>query len=115
MSRSAPSQQACQSLALRSTVSTDKEVPLDVDETTFPMDVTEEDPSSRPWNYKPEGYLVVITADTEEARRAETALAQAGFSPKDIKRYNREADPGEPSGIHAATQHHHQAGCHLRR
>lgn len=60
---------------------------MDVDETTFPMDVTEEDPSSRPWNYKPEGYLVVIIANTAEARRAETALAQAGFSPKDIKRY----------------------------
>ena len=60
---------------------------MDLDETTFPMDVTDEDPSSRPWNYKPEGYLVVIIADTEEARRAETALAQAGFSPKDIKRY----------------------------
>lgn len=60
---------------------------MDLDETTFPMDVTDEDPSSRPWNYKPEGYLVVIIADTEEARRAETALALAGFSPKDIKRY----------------------------
>jgi hypothetical protein len=60
---------------------------MDVDETTFPMDVTEEDPWSLPWNYKPEGYLVVIIADTEEATRAEMALAQAGFAPKDIKLY----------------------------
>jgi len=60
---------------------------MDEDETTFPMDVTDEDPSSRPWNYKPEGHLVVIVADIEEARRAETALAQAGFAPKDIKLY----------------------------
>ena len=60
---------------------------MDVDETTFPMDVTEKDPSSRPWNYKPQGYLVVIVADPEEARRAEAALVQAGFAPKDIKRY----------------------------
>jgi hypothetical protein len=57
------------------------------DETTFPLDVTEEDPSSRPWNFKPEGYLVVIIADIKEARRAETALGQAGFAPKDIKLY----------------------------
>jgi hypothetical protein len=60
---------------------------MDEDETTFPMDVTDEDPSSRPWNFRPEGYLVVIIADIEEARRAETALAQAGFAPKDIKLY----------------------------
>jgi hypothetical protein len=60
---------------------------MDEDETTFPMDVTEEDPSSRPWNFKPEGYLVVIIADIKEARRAETALGQAGFAPKDIKLY----------------------------
>jgi hypothetical protein len=60
---------------------------MDEDETTFPMDVTEEDPSSRPWNFKPEGYLVVIIADIKEARRAETALAQAGIAPKDIKLY----------------------------
>ncbi|HJS27959.1 MAG TPA: hypothetical protein VJ913_12620 [Actinomycetota bacterium] len=60
---------------------------MDEGQATFPMDVTEEDPSSRPWNYKPEGYLVVIIADIDEARRAETALAQTGFEPKDIKLY----------------------------
>ncbi len=57
------------------------------DETTFPMDVTEEDPSSRPWNYRPEGYLVEIIADIEEGRRAQAALTAAGFAPKDIKLY----------------------------
>jgi len=60
---------------------------MDEDETTFPMDVTDEDPSSLPWNYKPDGYLVVIIAGIEEARRVETALTQAGFAPKDIKLY----------------------------
>ena len=58
------------------------------DETTFPMDVTEEDPSSRPWNYRPEGYLVEIIADIEEGRRAQAALTAAGFAPKDIKLYS---------------------------
>jgi hypothetical protein len=57
------------------------------DETTFPMDVTDEDPSSRPWNFRPRGYLVEIIADIREGRRAEAALAEAGFAPKDIKLY----------------------------
>lgn len=63
---------------------------MNQDETTFPMDVTDEDPSSRPWNYKPKGYLVAIIADTQEARRAEMALAQAGVAPRDIKLYTGE-------------------------
>jgi len=57
------------------------------DETTFPMDVTDEDPSSRPWNFRPGGYLVEIIADIQEGRRAEAALAEAGFARKDIKLY----------------------------
>jgi hypothetical protein len=56
-------------------------------ETTFPMDVTDEDPSSLPWNYRPGGYLVEIIADIQEGRRAEAALTEAGFAPKDIKLY----------------------------
>jgi hypothetical protein len=49
---------------------------MDGSENTFPMDIT--DPSSRPWNFRPEGYLVVILAGAEEAERAETALVAAG-------------------------------------
>ena len=58
---------------------------MDESENTFPMDIT--DPSSHPWNFKPEGYLVVILAGTEEAERAETALVESGFVPRDIKLY----------------------------
>jgi hypothetical protein len=58
---------------------------MDEDKTIFPMDVT--DPSSRPWSFRPQGYLVAILADTEEAQRAETALVEGGFAPKDIKLY----------------------------
>ena len=61
--------------------------PMGADETTFPMDVTDEDPSSRPWNFRPEGHLVAIIADIQEGRRAEAALTEAGFAPKDIKLY----------------------------
>jgi hypothetical protein len=58
---------------------------MDDSENTFPMDIT--DPSSRPWNFRPEGYLVVILAGTEEAQRAETALVAEGFAPRDVKLY----------------------------
>ena len=58
---------------------------MDESENTFPMDIT--DPSSRPWNFRPEGYLVVILSGTEEAQRAETALVAAGFAPRDVKLY----------------------------
>ena len=58
---------------------------MDESENTFPMDIT--DPSSRPWNFRPEGYLVVILADAEEAEQAEAALVEAGFAPQDIKLY----------------------------
>lgn len=61
--------------------------PIGEDETTFPMDVTDDDPSSRPWNFRPEGYLVEIIADIREGRRAQAALTAAGFAPKDIKLY----------------------------
>jgi len=49
---------------------------MDGSENTFPMDIT--DPSSRPWSFRPEGYLVVILAGTKEAQRAETALVAEG-------------------------------------
>jgi hypothetical protein len=61
--------------------------PLAEGETTFPMDVTDEDPSSRPWNYRPEGYLVEIIADVQQGREAEAALTEAGFAAEDIKLY----------------------------
>jgi hypothetical protein len=61
---------------------------MGTDETTFPMDVGDDDPSSRPWNYRPEGYLVEIIADIQEGRRARAALTDAGFAPQDIKLYS---------------------------
>ena len=61
---------------------------MDERENTFPMDVTE--PSSRPWNFRPQGYLVMILAGTEEAQRAETALVEQGFGPEDVKLYTGE-------------------------
>ena len=54
---------------------------------TFPMDVTD---SSRPWKFKPEGYLVVILTGISEARRALSALVEGGFGDRDIKVYSGE-------------------------
>ena len=58
---------------------------MDESENTFPMDIT--DPSSRPWNFRPQSYLVVILAGTEEAQRAKAALVDRGFAPRDINLY----------------------------
>ncbi len=59
---------------------------MDEDEATFPMDI-DPDPSSRPWKFRPEGYLVVILPDADEGKRAETALVADGFAPHDLKLY----------------------------
>jgi hypothetical protein len=58
-----------------------------VEGNTFPMDFYVDDPSPRPWKFHPEGYLVVILANTDEGQRAETALAAAGFAVHDMKVY----------------------------
>ncbi len=58
---------------------------MDDSENTFPMEVT--DPSSRPWKFRPECYLVVILASSEEAQGAETALVAEGIATRDIRLY----------------------------
>jgi len=58
---------------------------MDEDSSVFPMDVT--DASSRPWKFRPNGYLVVILADAEEAHRAEGALLAHGITQQDMKLY----------------------------
>lgn len=63
---------------------------MDEDETIFPMDIIDRDPSFRPWNFRPEGYLVVILANSDEAERAEMALVRHGFASQDIKLYTGE-------------------------
>ena len=60
---------------------------MDEDQTIFPMDIVDRDPSFRPWEFRPRGYLVVILADADEAQRAEAALVENGFAAQDIKLY----------------------------
>jgi hypothetical protein len=61
---------------------------MDEEDPIFPMDVPAS--SSRSWKFRPEGYLVVILADGEEAQRAEAALVEGGFAARDMKRYTGE-------------------------
>ena len=56
-------------------------------ENAFPMDFYAGDPSPRPWKFRPEGYLVVILSDADEAQRAEAELVTHGFAPRDVKLY----------------------------
>ena len=56
-------------------------------ENTFPMDFYVQDSSPRPWKVNPEGYLVVILSDDDEAQRAEADLVAHGFAPRDVKLY----------------------------
>jgi hypothetical protein len=60
---------------------------MNEDENTFPMDLYLRDSSPRPWKFKPEGYLVVILSDADEAQRAEADLVSHGVAPRDIKLY----------------------------
>ena len=58
---------------------------MDAGDNSFPMDGT--DRTSRPWKFRPDGYLVVILATGETAQRARTALVAQGFAARDIKLY----------------------------
>jgi hypothetical protein len=60
---------------------------MDERENTFPMDFYVRDSSPHPWKFKPEGYLVVILSDADEAQRAEADLVTNGFAPQDVKLY----------------------------
>ncbi len=60
---------------------------MDEGENSFPMDFYANDTSPHPWKFKPEGYLVVILSDADEAQRAEADLVEHGVAPRDIKLY----------------------------
>jgi hypothetical protein len=60
---------------------------MDEHENAFPMDFWAEDPSPHPWKFRPEGYLVVILSDADEAQRAKSSLVSQGFASRDVKLY----------------------------
>ena len=60
---------------------------MEEDENVFPLDITERKPGARPWKFRPDGYLVLVLSDEDEAHRAEAALVATGFASRDIKLY----------------------------
>jgi hypothetical protein len=60
---------------------------MDEDDNSFPMDFYVEDPSPRPWKFRPEGYLAVILSDDDDGERAANALVADGFARDDFKLY----------------------------
>ena len=60
---------------------------MDEGENSFPMDFYANDTSPHPWKFRPEGYLVVILSDADEAQRAETDLVEHGVAQRDVKLY----------------------------
>lgn len=57
---------------------------------TFPLDITERAPGERPWKFRPDGYLVLVLAGEDDAKRAQAALVEVGFAARDIKVYPSE-------------------------
>jgi hypothetical protein len=61
------------------------------DRDAFPMDIYDRaHPTHQAWNFKPEGFLVVMLVSSDEAERAMDALQQNGFAPQDMKHYPSE-------------------------
>jgi hypothetical protein len=57
------------------------------EETIWPMGLSGPDAHPRPLIFRPQGYLVSILVDEDEAARARAALIEAGLAEKDVWLY----------------------------
>jgi hypothetical protein len=59
------------------------------DEVVWPTGMSDQDPSARerPLVFNPQGFLVAILQDADQAEQAKTTLAQAGFADRDLRVY----------------------------
>jgi len=59
------------------------------DEVVWPTGMSDQDPSARerPLVFNPEGFLVAILQDADQAEQAKTTLAEAGFAERDLRVY----------------------------
>ncbi len=48
------------------------------------------DPASRPWVFRPRGFLVAVLDDAARAAEAAAALREGGFAEKDLRAYSGE-------------------------
>ena len=62
---------------------------MDDDEVVWPTGMSEQDPAARdrPLVFNPEGFLVAILQDADQAEQAKTTLADAGFAERDLRVY----------------------------
>ena len=60
---------------------------MDDDEIVWPVGTTDKDPAlaDRPFIFAPEGFLVAVLADADEAERAAESLRAAGFAGRKLR------------------------------
>ena len=59
------------------------------DEVAWPTGMSDQDPAARerPLVFNPQGFLVAILQDADQAEQAKATLAQAGFAERDLRVY----------------------------
>ena len=59
------------------------------DEVAWPTGMSDQDPAARerPPVFNPQGFLVAILEDADQAEQAKTTLAEAGFADRDLRVY----------------------------
>jgi hypothetical protein len=59
------------------------------DEVGWPTGISDQDPAARdrPLVFNPQGFLVAILQDADQAEQAKTTLADAGFADRDLRLY----------------------------
>jgi hypothetical protein len=59
------------------------------DEVVWPTGMSDQDPAARerPLVFSPQGFLVAILEDADQAEQAKAALAEAGFADRDLRVY----------------------------
>jgi hypothetical protein len=62
---------------------------MTANEVVWPMGMTDQDPpiSARPLAFSPQGFLVAILEDADQAEQAKATLAAAGFADRDLRVY----------------------------
>jgi hypothetical protein len=62
---------------------------MSANEVVWPTGMSDQDPAARdrPLFFNPQGFLVVILEDADQAERARAALAEAGFAGRDLRVY----------------------------
>jgi hypothetical protein len=62
---------------------------MSANEVAWPTGMSEQDPAARarPLFFNPQGFLVAIVSDADQAEHARAALAEAGFAETDLRVY----------------------------